>query len=75
LDFFFCHDGPDACDETLSGTGRLYPQAKFEYKVVANTGHLLMLQDAAERERVEQTAQMLLTLSQLSDEEVAAMLE
>ena len=35
----------------------------------------LMLQDPAQRERVEQTAEMLLTLSQLSDEEVAAMLE
>jgi amino acid adenylation domain-containing protein len=46
----------------------------YEAPTVAGLAEL-MLQDPAQRERIEQTAQMLLTLSQLSDEEVAAMLE
>ena len=49
VDFFFCHvEGPDACGEALRETGRkLYPDAKYEYEVVPNAGHLLTTQKSA----------------------------
>ena len=48
-DFFFCSDGPPACDAVLSGTARLYPDARFEYEVVKNAGHLLTTQKSSRK--------------------------
>jgi hypothetical protein len=48
-DSIFCSDGPSVCDAVLSGTTRLYPDARFEYEVVKNAGHMLTLQKSSSK--------------------------